>query len=101
MAFAVPQKWEEEAMKTSSLFVASLAVATLSFASANAEKNIVPVAYATTTGNCSTTTWPMVSPVQCSKPYAHSYVECTSMIKKNGGDPSGAWWWCSNQGFKN
>jgi hypothetical protein len=56
MAFAVPQKWEEEAMKTSSLFVASLAVATLSFASANAEKNIVPVAYATTTGNCSTTT---------------------------------------------
>jgi hypothetical protein len=56
---------------------------------------------ATTTGNCSTTTWPTVSPVQCTKPFAHNYVECTEMVAKNGSRPSDAWWWCSNQGFKN
>ena len=56
---------------------------------------------ATTTGNCSTTTWPTVSPVQCTKPVAHNYVECTEMVAKNGSRPSDAWWWCSNQGFKN
>src|ERR1700753_991778 len=55
----------------------------------------------TTTGNCSTTTWPVVSPVQCTKPYAHNYVECTEMVAKNGSRSSDAWWWCSNQGFKN
>ena len=56
---------------------------------------------ATTTGNCSTTTWPTVSPVQCTKPVARNYVECTEMVAKNGSRPSDAWWWCSNQGFKN
>jgi hypothetical protein len=56
---------------------------------------------ATTTGNCSTTTWPTVSPVQCTKPYAHDYVECTAKVTKNGSTLSDAWWWCSNQGFKN
>jgi hypothetical protein len=56
---------------------------------------------ATTTGNCSTTTWPTVSPVQCTKPFAHNYIECTESIAKNGSRPTDAWWWCSNQGFKN
>jgi hypothetical protein len=56
---------------------------------------------ATTTGNCSTTTWPTVSPVQCTKPFAHNYVECTEMVARNGSRSSDAWWWCSNQGFKN
>ena len=56
---------------------------------------------ATTTGNCSTTTWPTVSPVQCTKPVAHNYVECTEMVAENGSRLSDAWWWCSNQGFKN
>jgi hypothetical protein len=56
---------------------------------------------ASTTGNCSTTTWPSVSPVQCTKPFAHNYVECTEMVAKNGSRSSDAWWWCSNQGFKN
>jgi hypothetical protein len=56
---------------------------------------------ATTTGNCSTTTWPVVSPVQCTKPVARNYVECTEMVAKGGNRPSDGWWWCSNQGFKN
>jgi hypothetical protein len=56
---------------------------------------------ASTTGNCSTTTWPTVSPVQCTKPVAHNYVECSEMVAKSGSRPSDAWWWCSNQGFKN
>lgn len=56
---------------------------------------------ATTTGNCSTTTWPVVSPVQCTKPVARNYVECTEMVAKGGSRPSDGWWWCSNQGFKN
>ncbi len=56
---------------------------------------------ASTTGNCSTTTWPVVSPVQCTKPFAHNYVECTEMVAKNGSISGDAWWWCSNQGFKN
>ena len=59
------------------------------------------VTLATTTGNCSTTTWPTVSPVQCTKPFAHNYVECTEMVARNGSKSSDAWWWCSNQGFKN
>jgi hypothetical protein len=56
---------------------------------------------ATTTGNCSTTTWPTVSPVQCTKPVARNYVECTEMVANGGGRSSDGWWWCSNQGFKN
>jgi hypothetical protein len=88
-------------MKTSSLFVVGLAVAALSIAPANAEKRSTIPVIATTTGNCSTTTWPTVSPVQCAKPYGHSYVECTTLIRKLGVEPSGTWWWCSNQGYKN
>jgi hypothetical protein len=80
-------------MKAASLFVAGLIiaglpVATLSIAPANAESK------------CSTTTWPMVSAVPCTKPKATSYAECQSMVRKNGADSSVAWWWCSNHGFK-
>ena len=57
--------------------------------------------FATTTGNCSTTTDFTVSPVQCTKPVARNYVECTEMVRKNGSRASDAWWWCSNQGFRN
>ena len=68
-------------MKASSLFVAGLAVAILSIAPASAEKRVASTTLTTTTGNCSTTTWPTVSPVPCTKPSAHSYVECaTTMI---------------------
>lgn len=56
---------------------------------------------ATTTGNCSTTTDFVPSPVQCTKPTAHSYTECTEAVAKNGGRPMEAWWWCTNQKFKN
>src|ERR1700709_1431205 len=59
------------------------------------------VTLATTTGNCSTTTWPIVSAVQCTKPMAHNYVECTEMLAKSGARSTDSWWWCSNQGFKN
>ena len=59
-------------MKTASLFAAGLAVAILSIAPANAEKN------ENNENNkkygCSTTTWPAISPVQCSKPKASSYL---------------------------
>ena len=43
----------------------------------------------------------IVSPVQCTKPFARNYIECTEMVTKNGNRSSDAWWWCSNQGFKN
>jgi hypothetical protein len=82
---------EEIAMKTVSLFVAivaSLSIGPASIAPANAESK------------CSTTTWPMVSTVPCTKPKATSYAECQSMVKKNGATASDGWWWCSNQGFK-
>src|SRR5262249_28492945 len=56
---------------------------------------------ASTTGNCSTTTWPAVSSVPCTTPYHHSYTECTEKVMKNGSKSTDAWWWCSNYGFKN
>jgi len=59
------------------------------------------VAPAGTTSKCSVTTWPNVSPVQCMKPRARNYVECTENVVKNGNRSSDAWWWCSNLGFKN
>ena len=83
-------------MKTTSLFVAGLAVAILSIAPANAESKYL----ATTTGNCSTTTG-IVSPVPCTKPLARSYVACTEWVTKIGAKPSDAWWWCTNQGYRN
>jgi hypothetical protein len=79
----------------------SAAALRTSTASANDPPVYGRVTLATTTGNCSTTTWQVVSPVQCTKPYAHSYIECTEMVAKNGSRSSDAWWWCSNQGFKN
>jgi hypothetical protein len=82
-------------MKATSLLIACLAVAALS-ATAKAENKPL----ASTTGNCSTTT-DSFSPVQCTKPLAHSYVECTEMIAKSGARPNDAWWWCTNQKFKN
>jgi hypothetical protein len=93
---ALTKLTEEIAMKAASLFVAGAAVAILSIAPANAESKYL----ATTTGNCSTTS-DIVSPVQCTKPVARNYVECTEMVRKNGSRASDAWWWCSNQGFKN
>ncbi len=49
---------------------------------------------------CSTTTWPVISAVQCTKPKAVSYAECQTMVRKSGATASDAWWWCSSQGFK-
>jgi hypothetical protein len=83
----------------------AVARSTVSLRTSSASASDAPVygrdTLATTTGNCSTTTWPTVSPVQCTKPVAHSYVECSEMVAKSGSRPSDAWWWCSNQGFKN
>jgi hypothetical protein len=85
-------------MKAPSLFfVAGLAIASLSIAPANAESKYL----ATTTGNCSTTTDFVPSPVPCTKPVARNYVECTELVRKMGTRPSDGWWWCTNQGFKN
>ncbi|WP_425115084.1 hypothetical protein [Bradyrhizobium sp.] len=84
-------------MKVASLFVASLAVAILSIAPANAETN----QKSQDNYKCSTTTWPVISPFQCNKPVARSYVECTTMVTQKGWRGSDAWWGCSNQGFKN
>jgi len=91
---ARPQKPKQRA-------VARSTVARTSIASASDAPVYGRDTLATTTGNCSTTTWPTVSPVQCTKPAAHNYVECTEMVAKNGSRLSDAWWWCSNQGFKN
>ena len=92
---ARPQKPKQRAVARSAVF------ARTSIASASDAPVYGRDTLATTTGNCSTTTWPTVSPVQCTKPVAHNYVECTEMVAKNGSRSSDAWWWCSNQGFKN
>jgi hypothetical protein len=92
---ARPQKLKQHAVARSAVLVRT------SIASASDAPVYGRDTLATTTGNCSTTTWPTVSPVQCTKPVAHNYVECTEMVAKNGSRPSDAWWWCSNQGFKN
>jgi len=84
-------------MKTSSLFVAGLAVAILSIAPANAEKSRKNE----DSYKCSTTTAPVISAVQCSKTVAPSYVDCTTRVKQGGWEPSFAWWWSTNQGYKN
>jgi hypothetical protein len=85
-------------MKAVSLFVAGLAVASFSIAPAHAQSK--PVAPASTESKCSTTTWPVVSSVQCTKPKARNYVECGDMVRKNGATAMESSWWCSNQGFK-
>ena len=84
-------------MKTSSLLVVGLAFAILSIAAANAEKSRKNEV----TNKCSSTTWPVISAVQCYKPFATSYVECVKMVTDKGWRSSDAWWGCSNQGFKN
>lgn len=84
-------------MKAASLFVVGLAVSILSIEPANAERN----QKIADTYKCSTTTWPNISPFQCNKPVAHSYVECVKMITDKGWRGSDAWWGCSNQAFKN
>jgi hypothetical protein len=88
-------------MKAPSLFVAGVAAAILSIVPANAQSKPVATALATTTGNCSTTTDFTVSPVPCTKAGARNYVECTERVAKNGARATDAWWWCTNQGFKN
>ena len=90
-------------MRTALLFVAGVAVASLSIAPANAaQSKPVTTAMATTTGNCSTTTDFTVSPVPCTaKPGFRNYVQCTEWLAKHGARASDGWWWCSNQGFKN
>jgi hypothetical protein len=84
-------------MKTSSLLVVGLALAIWSNAPANADKHTKDE----DTSKCSTTTWPNASAHRCTKPYATNYVECAKMVTNSGGRSSDAWWWCSNQGFKN
>jgi hypothetical protein len=88
---------EEIAMKTALLFVAALAVASLSLGAASAERISAPQ----DNYKCSTTTWPVISATQCNKPLAHNYVECVKMVTDKGWRSSDAWWGCSNQGFKN
>jgi hypothetical protein len=83
-------------MRAALLFVAGVAVAVLSTVPANAQGKYL----ATTTGECSTTTG-VVSPVPCTKATARSYVECTERVTKNGSRSTDAWWWCTNQGFRN
>jgi hypothetical protein len=100
MASSCPGIWQEIAMKTALLFVAGVAVASLSIVPANAQSKYVATTWATTTGNCSTTTG-VVSAEPCVKPTARSYVECTERVAKNGTRSNDAWWWCTNQGFKN
>lgn len=75
-------------MKVVPLFVASLAIAILPIPPANAENK------------CSGSSWPAMSPVQCSKPMATSYVQCLSMLEQKGWDARTTWWYCSSQGFK-
>jgi hypothetical protein len=77
-------------MKCASLFVAGLAVATLSIAPANAADP----------NKCSVTTYPVNSAVQCWKPTAASYAECVKIITDRGWRATDAWWGCTNQKFK-
>ena len=70
------------------LFVAGLAVAISSIAPANAAPG------------CSSSTWPMISAVQCAKPRTTSYVACHEAIVKIGWGAVNAWYYCSSQGFK-
>lgn len=90
-------------MKTPSRFVSAfIPAATLAMTLAWALA-IAPASAETRTADsrCSSTTWPNVSAVQCTKPLATNYVQCTEMLRKTGSRPSDAWWWCSSQGFKN
>jgi hypothetical protein len=86
-------------MKAVLLFVAGLAVASLSIASAHAQSK--PVAPASVDINkCSTTTYPSNSAVQCWKPTAANYAECVKILTDKGWRASDTWWTCTNQKFK-
>ena len=97
MELCCPAKSEEMTMRALSFFFAGLAVAIISIAPANAEKTTK----VEDTYKCSTTTWPVISPFQCNKLVATSYVEgcedgdgqgLATLRRLVGG---------SNQGFKN
>jgi len=84
-------------MKTSSLFVVDLAFAILSIAPASAAKK-----EPNNNNECSGTTWPVAPAVPCHSPKFKpaSYTECTEAVRKAAWEPSIAWWYCSNQGYK-
>jgi hypothetical protein len=77
-------------MKTSSLFVAALAVAILSIAPANAGKK----ENNKNNSDC--------APSNCQGKFKPaSYAECMALGTKRSWDANTAWLYCSNQGFKN
>ena len=92
---ATPQKPKQRAVAGSTV-LPQTSIATASAAPIYGRDTL-----ATTTGNCSTTTDFAFSPVQCTKPLARNYVECTEMARKFGTRPNEAWWWCTNQKFVN
>ncbi|OAF18038.1 hypothetical protein AXW67_05840 [Bradyrhizobium neotropicale] len=73
-------------MKTLSLVVAVLAVATLSMSTANAQYK------------CS---WSggTISSVPCAKRYAVNYEACRKYVVDHGSSASDAMWWCTSQGY--
>lgn len=62
-----------------------------------------PAHLASTTGDCSVSTWPTVSPVPCAHRYANSFGECMDrlMAPTTGIRNNEAAWWCTNQHFAN
>jgi hypothetical protein len=77
-------------MKISSLFVAGLAIAILSIAPANAEKNKI----SKNNSDC--------APSTCQGKFKPaSYAECMALGNKRAWDTNTAWLYCSNQGYKN
>jgi hypothetical protein len=86
-------------MKAVSLFVAGLALASLSIAPAHAQSK--PIAPASADLNkCSVTTYPAHSAVQCWKPTAANYTDCVKILTDKGWRASDTWWTCTNQKFK-
>jgi hypothetical protein len=96
MELCCPAKSEEMAMRALSFFFAGLAVAIISIAPANAEKTTK----VEDTYKCSTTTWPVISPFQCNKLVATSYVEGVKMVTDKGWRPSDAWWGAAIRGSR-
>ena len=78
MASPVPEFERKMVMKVA-IFVAGLAVAISSIAPANAAQD-----------RCSSTTWPMISPVQCRTPKTTGYVACLEGVRKLGWGSEGA-----------
>lgn len=77
---AVPENWEEASHESR-----------VTICCGPSCRNLVSTtlaATATTTGNGFTTIWLTISPVQCAKPYAHAYAECSegaSLLVPGGG----------------